>query len=148
MKRWAGWILVLFAMASIAVLFAKEHAHAEAVKASKTTIQSGRRITVYYLYDSVRCDSCRKIEAYTREAVQQGFESQMAVDWSPLNTDKPENAHYLKDFKLISKSVVVVEYDGGKQVRWKELDRIWDLLKDKAAFKKYIRDEVQGYLPK
>ncbi len=148
MKRWAGWILVLFSLVSIGVLFAKEKAHAEAASLNKAKIESGRRIVIYYLYDSIRCDSCRKIEAYTREAVQEGFASNMPVEWKPLNTDKPENTHYLKDYKLISKSVVVAEFDAGKQKRWKELDRIWDLLKDKAAFKNYIREEVQEYLPK
>jgi len=148
MKRWAGWILVLFAAISVGVLIAKERAHAADIRTSKAKIESGRRIVVYYLYDSIRCDSCRKIEAYTQEAVHEGFGSEIRVDWKPLNTDKPENAHYLKDYKLISKSVVVAEFDGGKQKRWKELDRIWDLLKDKAAFKNYIRMEVQGYLTK
>jgi hypothetical protein len=130
------------------VLFTKERVHAQAAMSRQAKLESGRRIVVYYLYDSFRCDSCRKIEAYTQEAVQKGFSSDMPVEWKPLNTDKPENAHFLKDYKLISKSVVVAEFDDQKQKRWKELDKIWDLLKDKAAFKKYIRNEVEGYLPK
>lgn len=139
---------MLFAFVSIGTLFAKERAHSEAAMANKGKTESGRRIVVYYLYDSVRCDSCRKIEAYTQEAVREGFASDMPVDWKPLNTDKPENAHYLQDYKLISKSVVVAEFEAGKQKRWKELDKIWDLLKDKTSFKNYIRAEVQEYLPK
>jgi hypothetical protein len=31
-------------------------------------------------------------------------------------------------------------------VRWKRLDKVWDLIGDQQAFEKYVRDEVRAYL--
>jgi len=52
----------------------------------------------------------------------------------------------VKDYELYTKSVVLSETKNGKEVRWKNLDKVWTLLGDEAAFKKYVRDEVSAYL--
>ncbi len=31
------------------------------------------KVVVYYFYSTARCDSCMKIEAYTKEAIDSGF---------------------------------------------------------------------------
>jgi hypothetical protein len=41
---------------------------------------------------------------------------------------------------------VVVDVVDGRQVRWKNLGRIWELLGDEAAFARYVEDEVRQYL--
>ena len=66
--------------------------------------------------------------------------------WKSLNTDDPWNNHFVKDYELFTKSVVVSEVVNGKEVRWKRLDKVWDLLDDQKEFTKYIEDEVRGYL--
>jgi hypothetical protein len=146
MKRWIGWLLIAFALCSVGVLFAKERNRTVEAAKLATKVDSGHKLVVYYLYDNIRCDSCRKIEAYTREAVQQPFKTDLQIEWKPLNTDLPANTHYLKDYKLISKSVVVSEIDQLKEKRWKNLDKIWEKLDDKPAFIQYIRTEVEAYL--
>ena len=41
---------------------------------------------------------------------------------------------------------VIVETLGGNQVRWKNLEEIWNLNADKDAFQTYIREETLAYL--
>lgn len=106
-------------------------------------------VRVYYFHTTQRCASCRKIEAWTQEAVQAPWPENLAavpVEWVPLNLDEPANRHFVSDYRLFTKSVVVVDLSGGKQIRWKNLPRVWELLMDRDAFRQYVRREVAAYL--
>jgi len=41
---------------------------------------------------------------------------------------------------------VLSEYRGGEQVRWKNLDRVWEFAGDRDRFVKYIESETRGFL--
>ncbi len=61
-----------------------------------------------------------------------------------VDVDREENKHYIGDFQLYSKSVIVADYDGEKPdkeklLRWKNLEDVWKLLRDKPKFLKYIQ---------
>lgn len=66
--------------------------------------------------------------------------------WRLVNVDEPANRHFIDDYQLYAKSVVVSDVRGGEEVRWKNLAKIWQLLNDENAFIKYIQDEVRVYL--
>jgi hypothetical protein len=111
-------------------------------------LTAGSKVVVYYFYGKKRCDTCRTIEAYAREAVRTRFARMIesgGVEWRPLNVELAENEHFVEDFELVSRAVVVAEIKGGRRARWKNLDRIWDLVGDKPAFLDYIRDELREY---
>ncbi len=106
-------------------------------------------LTVYYFHTTFRCPTCRKIESLTASAVQKFFSAELAskkMTWKPVNIEVPENRHFADDFKLFTKSVVIVDSKNGKTVRWKNLDRIWELVRDESAFTGYIKNEIAGYL--
>ncbi|MDD5087763.1 MAG: nitrophenyl compound nitroreductase subunit ArsF family protein [bacterium] len=106
-------------------------------------------VVAYYFYTTQRCSNCIKIETYTKEAVETGFADAMQggkLVWKMVNTDLPENEHFLKDYKLVTKSVVLSDVRSGKEMRWKNLDKIWMLLRDKDEFQKYVRAEVHGFM--
>jgi hypothetical protein len=106
-------------------------------------------IVVYYFYGNVRCPTCHKIENYTQEIVASQFAEaikQGLLEWKPVNTEESGNEHFDKDYELYTKSVVVAEFQNGKQIRWKNLPKIWELVGDKPAFQKYIQDEVAAYI--
>lgn len=107
-----------------------------------------RSITVYYFHSSIRCPTCFKIENYTNEAIKENFKNQIndTIFWKPINTDKKENQHYTKDYKLFTKSVIIEERTGEKQLRWKNLDKIWELTGDREQFIDYIRKEIMKYM--
>jgi len=108
----------------------------------------GHKVIAYYFYTNVRCPTCRKIEAYTQEAVT-GLAAEtkaVPVEWHAINTDEAGNEHFKADYSLAVKSVIVADWRDGKQTQWKNLDKIWELVDDPAAFQKYIRDEVAAYV--
>jgi len=119
----------------------------ESAGASRAT--SSSRVVVYYLHTTARCPSCLKIEAYTAAEVTgplSGPLSDGRLEWKVINVDEPKNAHFVEDYELYTKSVVVSEMKDGKEIRWKRLDKVWDYLDDQQAFMKYVGDEVRAYL--
>jgi hypothetical protein len=107
-----------------------------------------RKTIVYYFHGTARCPTCMKLEAYTQESVAETFGDLLKsgrVEWRVINTDEPANTHFRKDFALERKSVVLVNVDGNKQLSFKNLDKIWDLVAKKDEFKKYIAAEVLAY---
>jgi hypothetical protein len=95
-----------------------------------------------------RCSNCYKIETYTHEAVETHFADELTGNkliWEVLNVDVPENRHFIKDFELYTKSVVLVKIRDGKQVEHKNLDMVWSLLGQKEAFQEYITREVRQF---
>lgn len=109
----------------------------------------GRKIVVTYFLTTTRCFSCYKIETLSESAVQAAFVGPLRegrLVWRTINTDEPVNTHYLKDYKLFTKSVIVSEVVDGREVRWKNCEKVWDLLDDPKAFESYIVKEVKAYL--
>lgn len=115
----------------------------------QTHAGNGHQVVVYYFHGTQRCSNCIKIEAYTKEAVDSAFSAQLrdsVIVWRLVNTDEDTNKHFRQDYQLFTKSVVLSDVADGKQVRWKNLDKIWEYLGDQAAFQAYIREEVAAYL--
>ena len=111
----------------------------------------GRKIVVYYFHGEFRCHTCTMIEELTRKAVAEGFRKEVSesrLEFKAVNTDRAGNAHFVRDYKLETKSVVVAEFSGSKQTRWKNLPKIWEYSSHETAFMKYIRDEIKEYLIK
>jgi len=106
-------------------------------------------IVAYYFHGNVRCATCRKLESYSEEAITGGFPAELAsgrMAWRVVNTDEPENTHFVEDFELVSKSLVLVEYQGGDVTRFQNLTLIWQLVRDKDGFVKYVRDATREFL--
>ncbi|MFC1586463.1 nitrophenyl compound nitroreductase subunit ArsF family protein [Fibrobacterota bacterium] len=107
-------------------------------------------IKVRYFYsDSYRCASCRKIEAYTKDAVKAIFSNELQagkMEFSLVDIDKEENKPAVEKYKLFTKSVIVSEFSGDQEIKWQNLDKVWTLLGDEVAFKAYIVNEIKSYL--
>ena len=120
--------------------------------AKKVPAQSPtHKVVAYYFHTNTRCDTCRKIEAYSKEAIQEGFKTELrngTLEMRIVNYEEPENRHYIKDYKLVSKSLILVNVVDGKQTEWMNLKLVWQLVKNKKAFLNYVRGEVRNYLAK
>ena len=109
-------------------------------------VQNG--IIAYYFHGTRRCPTCRKLEAYSREAIETGFAEEMKdgkLVWRVVNVEDPGNEHYVRDYGLSTKSVILVAVNDGKEERWKNLSRIWELVGDKTAFITYVQGELEDF---
>ena len=107
------------------------------------------QVIAYYLHGTVRCETCLKIEKQAREAIERRFLVEMAekrLVFKPVNYDKPENAHFLRDYKLPCPSLVVVRQRAGKDERWKLLDKTWEHIQNPFRFDEYVEGEVEKLL--
>lgn len=122
--------------------------NASAPKATVSATAEPAVLRVTYFHRNIRCPSCEKIESLAHKTVSEGYAGPLAdgrMQWSAVNLDVPGNGHYEADYKLEAQSVVLSEMRGGKEVRWKNLDKVWDLLTDDAALVKYIQDEIREF---
>ena len=106
-------------------------------------------VVAIYFHGNVRCATCKKIESYADEAVQSGFPEALeegALAWRVINVDETENKHFIQDFQLVTRSVVLAEYREGKVVRWENLDKVWQLVRSKDHFVDYIQSETREFL--
>ena len=134
----------------LAVIFCLPVAHADNATAKKApTEQSKSFIAAYYFHGNFRCPTCRKMEQYSREGIEQHFAAQLKsgkLVFQPINIDEPENQHFVQDYQLVTKSLVLVKYENGKQTAWKNLPAIWQNVGNQAAFFSYVKKEVEAYL--
>jgi hypothetical protein len=110
---------------------------------------TGDKVVVYYFHATKRCKTCKTIEAYAEEAIRTGFEGQLesgALEWRTVNVDKPENQHFIEDFELATRTVVLVDVEDGVEKKWARLDRVWELVGDKKEFTDYIWENTNDFL--
>ncbi len=62
-----------------------------------------------------------------------------------VNIDEPENKHFVEDFELVTKSLVLAEYQDGEVIRWENLKQVWQLVRDKERFLDYVRDSTRSF---
>jgi hypothetical protein len=107
------------------------------------------KVVAYYFHGDFRCATCRKIESLSQSVLSSEFASQLKsgeLEWQVINVDSPENAHFIRDYQLVSRSLVVVNYENRKQVEYKNLQDIWRLINDEQAFRNYVKGELQTAL--
>lgn len=106
-------------------------------------------IIAYYFHGNFRCATCRKLEAYSKEAITKGFAGELETGqliWKTVNTDEKENKHFNEDFQLVTKSVVLVEYRNGEVTRFENLKLVWQLVGDEDGFIRYVRNQTRTFL--
>jgi hypothetical protein len=151
-------VLLAFVAVSVVYLVVKETgSRGEAENVSVQTADgtdvavaaADSKVIVYYFHGNKRCNTCRTIEAYTAEAVNTGFAPQIEsgrVMWQPVNIDEPENEHFVEDYEITTRTVVLVDVVEGREAKWTKLERVWDLTGDKEAFVDYITTNTDAYL--
>lgn len=116
--------------------------------ASATASQS--TLTVYYFHTTYRCHSCTLLEEYTREAVMKNFAAEIKsgqIKFVVLNIEKEPNRHFVQDYQLSFKSVIVsVRDEKGREKEWENLSKVWIYLRDKHALTKYIVESIRSHL--
>jgi hypothetical protein len=107
-------------------------------------------LTVYYFHTTFRCHSCTLLEQYTRDAVLKNFPAEVKsgrIQFLVLNIEKEPNLHYVQDYQLSFKSVIVSVKDGtGREKRWENLSKVWVYLSDRDALEKYVVERIRSQL--
>ncbi|MHC5111004.1 MAG: nitrophenyl compound nitroreductase subunit ArsF family protein [Planctomycetota bacterium] len=123
-------------------------ATSEAVATPQEATKASRRVIAYYFHRTQRCRTCLTMEAYAEDAIREGlldaFETG-EVEWRALNVEEPQHEHFVQEYGLTASALVMVLLENGKQEKWKDLGRVWELVGDEWEFKEYVRHEALAY---
>lgn len=130
-------------------------ATAEAVAAASTesAVASANvkadSVVVYYFHGNRRCRTCMGIQRAIQTTVSERFAAETAsgaLVFREVNTDEPDNAHFVQEFDLSSSSMVVAAKSGDKTVKWENCSEVWPLARQEAALAAYVEQQIRSYL--
>ncbi len=107
------------------------------------------RVVVYYFHTTQRCPTCRRIESWSELALTAAFKDELAdssLVFLPVNVDEKGNEHFVKDYELYTKSLIVSDLRSGVQLRWENLQKVWEYTGNQAQFFAYVQSEVRKHL--
>jgi hypothetical protein len=121
-----------------------------AVSSTKNAVtHQNSKVIAYYFHGNFRCTTCRTIEQYSHDAIHAYFVKELEsekLEFRPVNVEEPENRHFIQEYQLFSKALVLSLVIDGKELKWKNLTDIWKLVRDKDKFFQYVKDEVENFL--
>jgi hypothetical protein len=107
------------------------------------------KVIAYYFHGTFRCYTCTNMEKYSREAIEANFEDALALgklEFKVVNVEERGNEHFAKDYQLYTKSLILSLVKDGKEVRHKNLDKIWEYARNKQKFIDYVTSEINGFI--
>ena len=81
---------------------------------------------------------CNKIEQLTKQAVEKKYADELAsgkIVFRAVNVEEPVNEHFVKDFSLTTRSVVMQ-----KNGKFEKFDDVWTFVREPEKFTDYIQD--------
>jgi len=160
-KYFFGLLVSLFALSTVLVCHASQPqtrnesatnqtaVAAEKTDTVKTSVQSNNKLVVYYFHGNARCPTCYKLENYAKSEMESCFADVIKkgkLEWRTVNVEVPGNEHFNDDYKLYTKSVIISTVKDNKELSWKNLDKIWQLVHEESKYREYIRNEVKACL--
>jgi len=117
------------------------------VQGSPTAFRDG--VFVYLFHGNYRCPTCLKIEASTKEVLENKFADAIRsgrVVVKELNYEQPENQGYIQKYQLIAPTVVMVQVRNGQEIRFENLMDVWQLVGEPEKFAEFIESNLQKFL--
>lgn len=109
----------------------------------------GSQVVMTYFISGERCSACQTIESLAKETAEREFAGDLASSrlvFRVIDTGKPGNGHFVKDYQLTSKMVILSHRVDGRETGWKAMEKVWDLLDDPAAYRAYLAEGIREYL--
>lgn len=107
------------------------------------------KVVAYYFHGSFRCPTCTSMEGYTKEAIDKNFKDALGsgrLEFKTINIEEAGNDHFIKEYQLYTKTLILSLVKDGKEVKSKNLDKIWEYARNKQKFVDYVTAEIGGFL--
>jgi hypothetical protein len=107
------------------------------------------KVIAYYFHGNTRCYSCNILEQYSRQAIEDNFQDELASNrliFKTVNVQEKANDHFRKDYGLYSQSLVLSLIENGREKKFENLTMIWQYVRDRQRFINYVKDEISAYL--
>lgn len=106
-------------------------------------------VVAYYFHGNFRCFNCYRIEQYSKEAIEQYFKDELSsgkLVFKVINIEEKGNEHFIQDYQLYTKSLIISLVKNGKEVKFDNLVKVWEFLGNRQKFYDYVKDEITQYL--
>jgi hypothetical protein len=110
---------------------------------------STAKVIVYYFHGTFRCPTCYNMEKYSKEAIETNFKDALSsgtLEFKVVNVEEKGNEHYANDYKLYTKSLILSLLKDGKEIRHKNLEKIWENAHNRQKFIEYVTEELNGFM--
>jgi hypothetical protein len=107
------------------------------------------KVIAYYFHGTFRCYTCTTMEKYSKEAIDTGFKDALAsgkLEFKAVNVEDRGNEHFVNDYKIYTKMLILSLVKDGKEIKWKNLDKIWEYVRNKQRFSGYVTEEINNFL--
>ena len=107
------------------------------------------KVIAYYFHGTFRCPTCHKLEQYSKETIEANFQDALTsgkLEFKVINVEDKGNEHFNKDYQLYTKSLILSLVKDGKQIKWINLDKIWEYVGDKEIFIDYVKSGIADFL--
>lgn len=151
-----GALLVMVGMAFGAIFVkvgeAQKPTEAAPTEVAQTVNNAAQdAVLVYLCHGNVRCPTCLKIEASTKDVLEQMFADEIRsgrVIVKEVNYEQPENKGMLTKYEIIAPTVIMVQLKDGKETTYRNIMEVWQTVHEPAAFQALISGNLRDLLPK
>lgn len=133
----------IMAIMAVQLALLSPHLYAQANQSDSVIIK------VMYFHGPVRCPTCLAIEKFTESAVNSNFEKELAngkITFSSIDFQTDSTEHFAEDYKFDTQTLIIAKFLNGRQIQYKNLDKIWDLSGNYTKFEKYIKKEITSLI--
>jgi len=139
-------LFILTLVISVIIYKVNQNTAHAATEPSIVEQKTNNKSVIYYFHGTFRCATCMKIEESARAVFEQNFKN--TLEFKAVNIEEPENRHFVEDYQLVSKSLILSKIKDGKQVDYKNLNDMWVYIRDEQKFNTWLKEEISGFLLK
>jgi hypothetical protein len=106
------------------------------------------RVIALYFHRTERCPTCRKMGAYSEEAIKKAFAKELkngTVQFRNIDFQDPKNARLTKAYKIEDPALIVAKIRDNRVAAYKDLEDIWEHVTDKPKFLTYVQKNIAAY---
>jgi len=124
--------------------------HPPSIGIAKENAQNGgSQVIAYYFHGSFRCPTCYNLEQYAKEAIEDNFQDELdkgVLVFKAVSVEEKGNEHFVNDYQLYTKALVLSLVKDGKEIKHKNLTKIWEYVRNKEKYINYLKSEIDAFL--
>lgn len=147
------WILLAFILSSLVIVINRMTNRSSGQQRASLFEQldpSGEdQVLVVLFHFRARCEICLNMEHFTREFLNEynaGHPEIEAVQFKLAVIDEERNINIAKQFNIYTSTLILIEFEQGREQQVEVLEKSWQLYKDEQAFREMLKDELSHFI--
>lgn len=113
-----------------------------------TSKQEVDKVKVYYFHNTARCVSCKTLEKYTKETIEEFFQPELRdgkIEFKGINVDLPKNKEIARKYGATGSSLFINQIINGED-KIEQDTKVWRYLSNENTFKNYFKNKIESSL--